>query len=102
MILQTVALLNLAGPDGAKAGLVVGTATSAGLIVLYLKRALDVGTVSLLDPHLFAQCTDHGKVLGGWTPLRQQLQRIQPLLHAHTVHMFRRGVCSILLLLCRG
>ncbi|KAL3151615.1 hypothetical protein ABBQ38_012607 [Trebouxia sp. C0009 RCD-2024] len=37
----TVALLNLAGPDGAKAGLALGTATSAGLIALYLKRALD-------------------------------------------------------------
>lgn len=41
--MQTVALLNLAGPDGAKAGLALGTATSAGLIALYLKRALDTG-----------------------------------------------------------
>ena len=45
--LQTVALLNLAGPDGAKAGLAVGTATSAGLIAFYLKRALDTGWYSL-------------------------------------------------------
>lgn len=37
----TVALLNIAGPDGAKAGLALGTVTSAALIALYLKRALD-------------------------------------------------------------
>lgn len=40
---QTVALLNIAGPDGAKAGLALGTVTSAALIALYLKRALDTG-----------------------------------------------------------
>lgn len=47
MLLQTVALLNLAGPDGAKAGLALGSATSAGLIIFYLKRAIDTGGYSL-------------------------------------------------------
>lgn len=66
MLLQTVALLNLAGPDGAKAGLAVGTATSAGLIIFYLKRALDTGWSSLsaitrlLLPVCVAQFSDTG------------------------------------------
>ena len=42
--MQTVALLNLAGPDGAKAGLALGTVTSVGLLGLYTKRALDTGS----------------------------------------------------------
>lgn len=50
MLLQTVALLNLAGPDGAKVGLALGSATSAGLIIFYLKRAIDTGWYSLV-PH---------------------------------------------------
>ncbi|DBA94152.1 TPA: hypothetical protein ACH3X1_001790 [Trebouxia sp. C0004] len=37
----TVGLLNAAGPDGAKAGLALGTLTSLALIVLYAKRAVD-------------------------------------------------------------
>lgn len=37
----TVGLLNAAGPDGAKAGLAVGTLTSLFLIALYAKRAVD-------------------------------------------------------------
>ena len=41
--LQTVGLLNVAGPDGAKAGLAVGTLTSLFLIALYAKRAVDTG-----------------------------------------------------------
>lgn len=41
--LQTVGLLNIAGPDGAKAGLAVGTLTSLFLIALYAKRAVDTG-----------------------------------------------------------
>ena len=57
---QTVALLNLAGPDGAKAGLVLGTVTSAGLIALYLKRALDTGMpCRLAAVYARAAYTDH-------------------------------------------
>ncbi|KAL0030052.1 hypothetical protein WJX79_003809 [Trebouxia sp. C0005] len=37
----TVGLLNVAGPDGAKAGLALGTLTSLALVVLYAKRAVD-------------------------------------------------------------
>ena len=42
--MQTVALLNVAGPDGAKAGLALGTVTSVGLLGLYAKRTLDTGS----------------------------------------------------------
>lgn len=54
MLLQTVALLNLAGPEGAKAGLALGSAVSAGLIIFYLKRAIDTGWYSLLSPACLA------------------------------------------------
>lgn len=54
MLMQTVALLNLAGPDGAKAGLALGTVTSLGLIGLYAKRTLDTGrsTALTLQAHI--------------------------------------------------
>ena len=43
LMLQSLAALNFGGPDGAKAGLVLGTVVSAGLLALYIKRTIDTG-----------------------------------------------------------
>ena len=43
LMLQSLAALNFGGPDGAKAGLVLGTIVSAGLLALYIKRTIDTG-----------------------------------------------------------
>ena len=46
ILLQAVGAINFGGPDAAKAGLALGTATSAGLLALYAKRTLDTGKPS--------------------------------------------------------